>query len=63
MSNRNRVSLLLSAALVVLGVLSIVRTAGAGGSGVAIGYVFGGALILAGLGRGWLALHMERRER
>jgi hypothetical protein len=59
---RNRVSLLLSAILVVLGVLALVRTATAGGSGVAVGYVFGGALVLAGLGRGWLALHMGRRE-
>jgi hypothetical protein len=34
----------------------------AGGSGVAVGYVFGAALTLAGLGRGWLALQMGRRE-
>jgi hypothetical protein len=61
-TSRNRVSLLLSAVLVVLGVATIVRTAHAGGSGVAVGYVFGGALTLAGLGRGWLALHMGRRE-
>ena len=48
--------------LVVLGLTAIVRTAQAGGSGVAVGYIFGGALTLAGLGRGWLALHMGRRE-
>ncbi len=59
---RNRVALVLSAVLVVLGLTAIVRTAMAGGSGVAVGYVFGGALMLAGLGRGWLALHMARRE-
>ena len=59
---RNRVALVLSAVLVVLGLTAIVRTAMAGGSGVAVGYVFGGALTLAGLGRGWLALHMARRE-
>ncbi|MDX6539706.1 MAG: hypothetical protein QOI71_1316 [Gaiellales bacterium] len=62
MSPRNRVSLLLSAALVILGVASIVRTASAGASGVAVGYIFGVALVLAGAGRGWLALHMERRD-
>jgi hypothetical protein len=61
-SARNRVALILSAVLVVLGVSSIVRTALAGGSGVAVGYVFGGALTLAGLGRGWLALQMGRRR-
>jgi hypothetical protein len=62
MSPRNRVSLLLSVALVVLGAVAIVRTATAGGSGVAVGYIFGVALVLAGAGRGWLALHMERRD-
>jgi hypothetical protein len=62
MSPRNRVSLLLSAILVVLGIASIVRTASAGGSGVAVGYIFGAALVLAGAGRGWLAWHMERRD-
>jgi hypothetical protein len=61
-SARNRVSLLLSAVLVVLGVASIVRTASAGSSGVAVGYIFGGALILAGAGRGWLAWHMEKHH-
>jgi hypothetical protein len=61
-TGRNRVSLILSAVLVVLGLIALVRTAQAGGSGVAVGYIFGGALVLAGLGRGWLALHMGRRE-
>jgi hypothetical protein len=61
-SRRNRVSLILSAVLVVLGLTAIVRTAQAGGSGVAVGYIFGGALTLAGLGRGWLALQMGKRE-
>jgi hypothetical protein len=61
-TGRNRVSLLLSALLVALGLIALVRTAAAGGSGVAVGYIFGGALVLAGLGRGWLALHMGRRE-
>ena len=62
MTARNRVSLILSAVLVVLGLTAIVRTAMAGRSGVAVGYVFGAALTLAGLGRGWLALQMGRRE-
>ena len=62
MTARNRVSLILSAVLVVLGLTAIVRTAMAGGSGVVVGYVFGAALTLAGLGRGWLALQMGRRE-
>jgi hypothetical protein len=61
-TGRNRVSLILSAVLVVLGLVALARTAQAGGSGVAVGYIFGGALVLAGLGRGWLALHMGRRE-
>lgn len=61
-SNRNRVSLLLSAILVVLGLASIVRTASAGSSGVAVGYIFGVALVLAGAGRGWLAWKMERHD-
>jgi hypothetical protein len=61
-TGRNRVSLILSAVLVVLGLVALVRTAQAGGSGVAVGYIFGGALVLAGLGRGWLALHMGHRE-
>ena len=61
MTSRNRISLILSAILVVLGVVTLVRTAAAGGSGVTVGYVFGAALTLAGLGRGWLALQMSRR--
>jgi hypothetical protein len=61
-SPRNRVALILSAVLVVLGVTTLVRTALAGGSGVAIGYIFGVAMTLAGLGRGWLALQMSRRD-
>jgi hypothetical protein len=60
---RHRVSLVLSAILVVLGIVTVVRTAAAGGEGVAVGYVLGVALTLAGLGRGWLALHMTRRDR
>ena len=62
MTPRNRVSLILSALLVVIGIVTIFRTALGGGEGVAVGYIFGAALTLAGLGRGWLALQMSRRE-
>ena len=62
MSSRNRISLILSAILVVLGIVTLVRTALAGGSGVTIGYVFGAALTLAGAGRGWLAWQMSRKH-
>jgi hypothetical protein len=59
---RNRVSLILSALLVVIGIVTIFRTAFGGGDGVAVGYIFGAALTLAGVGRGWLALQMSRRD-
>jgi len=62
MSPRNRVSLLLSAALVISAPSRSCAPRPAGGSGVAVGYIFGAALILAGAGRGWLALKMERRD-
>ena len=63
MTPRNRVSLILSALLVVLGVVAIVaHRVGAAATGVAVGYIFGAALTLAGLGRGWLALQMSRRD-
>jgi hypothetical protein len=62
MTPRNRVSLILSALLVVIGIVTLIRTAVGGGSGVAVGYIFGAALLLAGLGRGWLALQMSRRD-
>lgn len=62
MTPRNRVSLILSALLVVIGIVTIFRTAFGGGDGVAVGYIFGVALTLAGLGRGWLALQMSRRD-
>jgi hypothetical protein len=38
----------MSAVLVILGALMIVVTAVAGGSGLAVGYVFGAGLLLAG---------------
>jgi hypothetical protein len=62
MSPRNRISFILSAVLVVIGIVTLVRTAVEGGDGIAVGYVFGAALTLAGIGRGWLALQMARRE-
>jgi len=38
----------LSVVLIVLGVALLVVTAAAGGSGLAVGYVFGAGLLLAG---------------
>ena len=62
MTPRNRISLILCALLVVIGIVPIFRTAFGGGDGVAVGYIFGAALTLAGVGRGWLALQMSRRD-
>jgi hypothetical protein len=62
-SPRNRVSLILSAVLVVVGIAAtIVSVTESGGSGVRFGYILGPALTLAGLGRGWLAWQMSRRQ-
>jgi uncharacterized membrane protein HdeD (DUF308 family) len=38
-----------SAVMIVIGVLAVVRTAAAGGGGVALGYVIGVALVAAGV--------------
>lgn len=38
----------MSAVLIVLGTLMLVVTAARGGSGLAVGYVFGAGLLLAG---------------
>ena len=48
----------LSALLVVLGAAILLRTAVAGGSGPAIGYIFGVGLIALGAGRLYLARGM-----
>ena len=57
MSNtRTRVSLILSAVLVLVGLTMTVRTALEVGLEFRTGYLLGPALMLAGLGRGWLAL-------
>jgi hypothetical protein len=55
-STRTRVSLVLSAVLVLVGLTMIVRTALEVGLEFRAGYLLGPALVLAGLGRGWLAL-------
>jgi hypothetical protein len=48
MTSRLRVTVVLSALLVVLGLVLLVETAVVGGG---IGYLFGGLLVLAGVGR------------
>ena len=45
---RKHATTAMSVVLVVLGALMLVRTAVAGGSGLAVGYVFGAGLLLAG---------------
>ena len=40
---------------IALGAAILIRTAAAGGSGLAIGYIFGVGLIVLGLGRLYLA--------
>jgi hypothetical protein len=45
---------LLSAVLVVLGVVALVRTAFAGGSATALGYIVGLGLVVAGVLRLWV---------
>ena len=50
---RRRLTVVLSALLVVLGATLLVETAIAGGG---IGYVFGGLLLLAGAGRLYVSL-------
>jgi hypothetical protein len=63
MSNaRNLVSLVLSVVLVAVGITMTVLTAFNSDPGFKLGYLLGPALFLAGLGRGWLALQMWRRE-
>lgn len=63
MTPRDRLSLSLSALLVVVGItLTVLTVVNNEGSGVKLGYILGPALTLAGLGRGWLALHMVRRD-
>jgi hypothetical protein len=51
---RNRSTKALSIVLVVLGALLLIRTAAAGGSGFALGYVFGAGLLVAGVLRLYL---------
>lgn len=46
---------LLSGALLVIGVLMIVRTLGAGGGAISVGVILGALFIAAGAARLWLA--------
>ena len=48
MSSMKSATRALSVVLIVLGVALLVVTAAAGGSGLAVGYVFGAGLLLAG---------------
>ena len=50
-----RATIVLCALLIGLGVAIVVRTAAAGGDGLAFGYVFGVGLIGAGAARAYLA--------
>ncbi len=62
MSGRNLHRLLttgMSGLLVLIGVIAVVRTAFAGGSGAALGYIIGIALIAAGV----LRLYVLRKTR
>ena len=45
---------LMNVALLVIGVAVLVRTASAGGSGLSVGYLIGGGLVIAGALRLWL---------
>lgn len=52
---RGGATALLSAALLGIGVLMIVRTLGSGGSALSVGVVLGALFVAAGAGRLWLA--------
>lgn len=56
---RRAPTMLLSASLVVLGVLIVARTVGAGGGAASVGVVLGVLFALAGAGRLWIS--RERR--
>jgi hypothetical protein len=62
MTSRDRVSLTLSVVLIALGVVMTIQTLTNEGDGVKLGYILGPALVLAGIGRGWLAWHMAKRR-
>jgi hypothetical protein len=48
-----RATLVLSAAMVVLGIAILVRTLGAGGGPLALGTILGVLFVAAGAARGW----------
>lgn len=55
-----RLVYVLSPAMIVLGVAVLIRTAAAGGGGLAVGYLFGLGLIAAGVLRLWIARKTAR---
>lgn len=58
-TGRGGATMLLSAALVVIGIVLVAKTAGAGGSILSVGVVLGVLFVAAGLGRLWLAWRMK----
>jgi hypothetical protein len=56
-----RATLILSAAMLVLGLAMIVRALTAGGGPLAVGVVFGLLFVAAGVGRLWVARQSVRR--
>jgi multisubunit Na+/H+ antiporter MnhB subunit len=60
---RARLTIVLSVAMVLLGVALIVRTLTAGGGGLAVGLLLGILFIVAGCGRSYLQLAAQRASR
>jgi multisubunit Na+/H+ antiporter MnhB subunit len=60
---RARLTIVLSVAMVLLGVALIVRTLTAGGGGLAVGLLLGILFIVAGCGRSYLQLASQRTSR
>lgn len=56
-----RATIILSAAMVVIGLAMIVRALAGGGGALAVGVVFGALFIAAGAGRLWVARQSVRR--
>ena len=54
-SARGSATAILSAALIVIGVVLVARTAGSGGGLLSVGVVLGVLFVAAGAGRLWLA--------
>lgn len=52
---RGGATALLSAALIIIGIVLVIRTANSGGSPISVGVVLGLLFVAAGAGRLWLA--------